>query len=244
MAPSQFAFNFRLSPWENCLNLNFDNVQLAPGFGAVCTRDYLGIFWNGESKDNEKARGIGSQLARCLIHAHAFCSFPDAAILEVEPVTWLELRNSKPEKIVSGYMHPTLATAPFVRDHPDKVRLHHAASIVAHTVSHIQLQLALADFHAARREGGVYSFFYAYRVLEDVGYHFGATKDDHPDWNAMNKALKTNKPKWKPLTDAGTAARHLSQQKIQKLPVHNSGQLLALAHEAITLFLAHLGITY
>ncbi len=45
MAISLFSFNFRLGPWEGCLNLNFDQIELAPGFAAVCTRDHLGILW-------------------------------------------------------------------------------------------------------------------------------------------------------------------------------------------------------
>jgi hypothetical protein len=243
MAQSQFAFNFRLTPWENCLNLNFHGVQLAPRFGAVCTRDFLGIFWNGKQEDYQQAVGTAHHLARSLVHAHAFCSFPNGCVLDVEPVTWLELRNSQPEKIVSGYMHPTLNIVPLVPDHSDSAPLRRAASMVHQILQFFQLGLALADFHAARRETGSYGFFYAYRVLEDVGYHFGATKGDHPDWDAMNKALKTSKQKWDPLIKAGTSARHLSQEKLKQLVQADPGRLLALAHEAITLFIEHLRIT-
>lgn len=56
MTHSLFAFNFRLGPWENCLNLNFDQVELAPAFAAVCTRDHLGILWGGNPQQNNEAR--------------------------------------------------------------------------------------------------------------------------------------------------------------------------------------------
>lgn len=54
----------------------------------------------------------------------------------------------------------------------------------------IPLGLALADFHAARRELGPYYAFFAFRVLKDIGFRFG-DKDGAPDWPAMNKALGT-----------------------------------------------------
>jgi hypothetical protein len=73
MPTSLFSFNFRLGPWEGCLNLNFDQEVLAPGFDAVCTRDQLGILWAGDPKQNETARATAYTLARTLVHA-AFVS--------------------------------------------------------------------------------------------------------------------------------------------------------------------------
>ena len=70
--PSLFSFDFRLGPWEGCLNLNFDHIALAPHFAAVCTRDHLGILWRGDPQDNEIARARAYFLARALIHADAF----------------------------------------------------------------------------------------------------------------------------------------------------------------------------
>ena len=93
MVSSLFSFNFRIGPWDGCLNLNFANVKLAPGFAAVCTRDHLGIIWEGDPAQNETARSKAHAIARALIHADAFFSFPDGIVLEVEPVTWLELRD-------------------------------------------------------------------------------------------------------------------------------------------------------
>jgi hypothetical protein len=82
-----FSFNFRLGPWEGCLNLNFDQEVLAPGFGAVCTRDQLGILWAGNPQQNEAARATAYTLARTLVHADAFVSYPGGIVLHVEPVT-------------------------------------------------------------------------------------------------------------------------------------------------------------
>lgn len=242
MTHSLFAFNFRLGPWENCLNLNFDQVELAPAFAAVCTRDHLGILWGGNPQQNNEARWTAHYLARALIHAHAFCTFPEGYVLEVEPVTWLEVRDCQAKGVISGYMHQTLATAPLDPNHPDKAQLLRAAALTRSLLGFASLQLALADFHTARREVGPYSAFYAYRVLEDVGFQFGATKDDKPDWQAMNRALGTNKTKWDPLTDAGTWARHLNRQKMSKLAGITREDLLGLAHEAVTLALTRVGV--
>lgn len=243
MTTSLFAFNFRLGPWESCINLNFDQVQLAPGFGAVCTRDQLGILWSGDPQQFDRARETVNALARTLIHADAFCSFPDGLVLEVEPVTWLEIRDCQPTGVVSGYMHQTLATAPLDPNHPDKMRLCSAAALADALHQVATLQLALADFYTARRELGPYSAFYAFRVLEDIGFHFGVTKDDKPDWDAMNTALGTVKTKWDPLTEAGKLARHLSERKLPKLVADNRNQLLGLAHEALAVALKQWQIT-
>ena len=219
------------------------NIELAPGFRAVCVRDSLGIIWVGEPGYNEEARGVAHNLARALVQSHAYYSFPSGPLLEVEPVTWLEIRNCAEKETVFGNMHPSLATAPFQEGHDDNTALLRAASLVRPLNNSISLQFALADFHVARRELGPYSAFYAYRVLEDVGYSFGATKEDKPNWKAMNKALNTEEDKWKPLTDAGTMARHLSEQKLPKLVGADRQQLLALSYEALTLAFAHFGIT-
>jgi hypothetical protein len=239
---SLFSFNFRLGPWEGCLNLNFDQVELAPGFAAVCTRDHLGILWSGDPQHNEIARATAYALAQALIHADAFLSFPAGIVLEVEPVTWLEVRDCVPTGVVSGYMHQTLAITPLDSNHPDKIRLCGAAALTQALCELPALQLALGDFYIARREVGPYSAFYAFRVLEDVGFHFGVTKNDKPDWNAMNAALRTSKAKWEPLTESGTWARHLSDRRLPKLETIYRAALLRLAHEAVELTLNEIGV--
>jgi hypothetical protein len=107
------------------------------------------------------------------------------------------------------------------------------------------LRLALADFHAARREPVPYYAFYAYRVLEDIGYMFGTVKvekkGERPDWGAMNAAFKTEEEHWDLLTDAGTLARHLNMQKLQDLAVMDPQKLLTLSHEAINRAIEHVG---
>jgi hypothetical protein len=103
------------------------------------------------------------------------------------------------------------------------------------------LRLTLGDFYTARREVGPYSAFYAYRVLEDVGFHFGVTKDDHPDWKSMNRELGTSKEKWDPLIKAGTIARHLNDRALQKLERMDRNALLRLAREAVELILDKIG---
>jgi hypothetical protein len=238
--PSHFTFTFRFRPWEYCLHLNFDRKELAPGFGAVCVRDYLGIFWAGMFEQNEMARNIAYNLARVLVHSHAYFSFPKGAVLEVEPLIWSEARDCVPKESVYGYMHPSLQTAPLRHGHRDNTPLLRAAELSLALQNSMPLQLALADFHAARRRPGPYQAFYAFRVLEDVGFMFG-TKKGFADWGAMNKAFKTTEKKWAPLTKAGKWARHLSPENLRKLAQTNQKQMLSLSHKALTLALAHRG---
>jgi hypothetical protein len=236
---SLFFFNFRLSPWEGCLNLNFDQEALAPDFFVVCTRDHLGILWHGDPGRHDTASAQAHALARALVHAEAFLSYPAGIVLDVEPVTWLEVPNLvQLDRVVSGYMHQSQARVPLDSNHPDKERLRKAAALVRSLTNVVALQLAYADFYTARRQVGPYSAFYAYRVLEDVGFHFGVTQDGHPNWNAMNSALGTSKEKWDPLTKAGTIARHLNSKALEELATMDRGEQLRLAHEALELALA------
>jgi hypothetical protein len=154
-------------------------------------------------------------------------------VLEVEPVTWLEVRDTKPTKVVTGYMHQSLGIAPLDREHPDNLRLKKAGELVLALAGSPELRVALADFHTARREAGAYLAFYANRALEDVGYYFGTTKKDHPDWDAMNAELGTSKAKWERLTKSGETARHEGALASAKLGDRDT--LLGLAHEALKL---------
>jgi hypothetical protein len=80
---------------------------LVPGFGAVCTRDQLDILWAGDPRRDEAVRATAYKLARALVNADAFVSYPGGIVLDVEPVTWLEVRERVPKGVVSGYMHQT-----------------------------------------------------------------------------------------------------------------------------------------
>lgn len=233
MSDSLFCFNFRLTPWEGCLNLSFDKEELAPGFGTVCTRDHLAILWVGDPQRNEEARATAYTLARRLVHADAYESFPTGIVLNVEPVTWLEVREHVLKNVVSGYMHQTLATSPLDSEHPDKARLKRATALVRQLHDHSALQLALADFYTARSEIGPYLAFYAFRVLEDVGFHFGTNRKGGPDWDAMNESLGTTKEKWKVLIDAGKKARHLSTKGLVTLETEDPLSLITCAREAL-----------
>ena len=109
---------------------NFDQEELAPGFQVVCTRDQLSVLWSGYSQQNQMARATAYTLARALVHADAFLSYPGGIVLDVEPVTWLEVREHFPKGVVSGYMHRTLTNVPLDPNHPDKARLRSAAALV------------------------------------------------------------------------------------------------------------------
>lgn len=231
---SVFAFNFQLIPWEACLDLNVDELKLGEdGFSAVCTRDRLVILLQGNPAHHRDAILRAHTLARAFVHAEAYFSFPNGIVLEVEPLTWLEAQNCQSNRIISGYMHESLRNLRLNPEHPVKARLRAAGALVLELSDFPTLQLALADFHTARRELPPYSAFYAYRVLEDIGYHFGVRKDDKPDWDAMNEALRTLESDWKPLTDAGTKARHLTLENLSYLNAIDHQAVLQLAYDAV-----------
>ncbi|HEX5019716.1 MAG TPA: hypothetical protein VFX54_03585 [Candidatus Binatia bacterium] len=120
--------------------------MLVPGFGAVCTRDQLDILWAGDPRRDEAVRATAYKLARALVNADAFVSYPGGIVLDVEPVTWLEVREHVPKGVVSGYMHQTLANLLLDPNHPDKARLRSAATLVRQVQPFLALQLVLGDF--------------------------------------------------------------------------------------------------
>jgi hypothetical protein len=246
MSRSLFTFTFRLSPWEACLNLNFHEQYLAPDCGVVCTRDQLLLLWAGDPEQNDAARDRAGILARQLIHASAFHTFPAGSVMDVEPVSWLEVPRVASSTVVAGYMSPTLKRTPLESDHPDGRLFKESAELVRKLNEKgnvgVQAFLGLSDFHSARKETGPYSAFYAFRVLEDVAYAFGANAADKPEWATMNRAFGTTEDEWKPLTAAGTWARHLSEAKLEGPSPPNKDDALQLSHRALKLLLKHLGV--
>lgn len=241
-ARSLFAYTFRLTPWEAAIGMHFHRQQLAPDFNAVCVRDQLIVFWLGDTKDHDAARTTAVTLARHMVNANSFLAHPALSVTDAEPVSWLEVTQVQGTSITSGYMSPTQMRAPLKPGDPDGDRLQAAAELVRKIGGTQDLAfaifMALADFHAASREAGPYAAFFAFRVLEDVGFAFGAVKGDKPDWDAMNTALGTTKRDWESLTAAGTQARHLSENKLAS-PTLGKADALVLAHRALTLLLQH-----
>ena len=80
------------------------------------------------------------------MNADAFVSYAGGIVLDVEPFTWLEVREHVPKGVVSGYMHQTLANLLLDPNHPDKARLRSAAALVRQVQPFLALQLALGDF--------------------------------------------------------------------------------------------------
>lgn len=241
-ARSLFAYTFRLTPWEAAIGMHFHRQQLAPDFNAVCVRDQLILFWLGDTKDHDAARTTAVMLARHLVNANAYLAHPALSVTDAEPVSWLEVTDVKSTSITSGYMSPTQVRAPLKPGDPEGARLQEAAELVRRVglAPHFAFALfmALSDFHAASREAGPYAAFYAVRVLEDVGFAFGAVEGERPDWTSMNAALGTIRLEWKPLTDAGTRARHMNEEKLAA-PSLSKADALQLAHRALTLLLQY-----
>ncbi len=246
MAQSLFVFQFRLLPWEGCLNLNFENMQLAQGFrrlthdfGAVCTRDQLWLLTFTKFVTFEAAQHGARWLASALVDAHAFFSFPDRLPLDLQWVSWLEVKECEPSSTISGYAHSSLLHVSLDPKHADNVPLLAAGDLVRRFGDDLSLALALADFRAARRELGPYYAFFAYRVLEDIGFAFGV-KDGAPDWPAMNKALGTTKEYWDDLTETGKAARHLNTVSLESVQTKPRNALLGIARDALSRYITFL----
>ena len=156
--------------------------------------------------------------------------FPGFPALDVMAESWFEVVGvGQAQSTVFGYADSSLEFVPLVQGHPDSQPFVEASSILKATHVEPELGPAFADFRVARRQTGSYVAFFAYRVLEDIGYTFGTT-DDKPNWDAMNLALGTTKGDWRKLTEAATAARHNPARAIDS---RERDELLAIAKRAL-----------
>jgi hypothetical protein len=238
---SLFAFEFHMTPWEACLQVNFDNVRLAPDFIAACTRDHLSLMTTlTEPRAFGFALNRARELAQRLMDAHAlFCASNDR-LLEAEPTTWLEVKGLQRAEAVWGYMHRSLASGVLDPNHPDNGPLREAGALVNEWGRDPALMLALGDFRSARREPGPYYAFHAFRVLENIRDAFPG-EERAERWDAMNVALGTTKETWAELTDASTRSRHLQPRDMVWLgDPERHDRLLSQARDVLRAFIAHL----
>lgn len=242
MQSSLFLFQFRLSPWDACVNLNFANLGLIPEqFHAVCTRDLLGLQTSTIPENFMAVHSLAQALVASLIDAHSYFAYPNLPALDLSPINFFEVKDSGPKSTVFGYNDPSLLHAPLQAGHDDNKPFVEATKLVSHTLNTAGLGAALSDFRTARRDIGPYSAFYAFRALEDIGYSFGKSGDDKPNWEAMNDAFGTNEDYWKPLTDAGEQARHLEpNSQITLKLIQNRTNILNLSKDALKRWLKFL----
>lgn len=246
MQPSLFLFQFRLSPREQCINLNFQQLDLLPNqVQAVCTRDILGVQTIVSPENFDAIHALVNNLVSSLIDAHSFYSFPNGASLQVTPINFFEVKDSGPKSTVFGYTDPSISYSPLIPDHSDNEPFRKAAKLVPYTINLPTLGLALSDFRNARTQIGPYYAFYAYRVLEDIANSFGrvATRkkgEDRPNFEEMNKAFGTTEEDWVEFTNAGIDSRHL-QPTMEKLMALLSmrEELIKTAKHIIDLFIKY-----
>jgi hypothetical protein len=225
--PGLFVFRFRLSPAHACNNLNFQNLSVLDA-ALVCTRDVLGVRRNAVPGDVRPLILEAKARAALLLDVHAYCAYPTRPQLDLVSESWIEVRDAGDKETVFGYSDPSLESTGLVSGHPDNEPFMEAAKLLTVAVSRVpDLAHAFNDFRSARTQVGSYVKFFANRVLEDVGYLFGR-RDDHPDWDSMNAALKTTTADWA-LISRG-AARH---NPLTPIPDADRTAVLDLAHSAI-----------
>jgi hypothetical protein len=210
------------------MNLNFDRLSVPPAH-FVCTRDILGVQLVVAPDTFDGVLLEAKRLAATFIDAHAYCSFPRFPPLDLMAESWFAVVGVGPRNTVFGYADSSLNFVPLVPGHSDNQPFIEASRVMRLINAAPGVGPALADFRAARQQTGSYVAFFAYRVLEDVGYTFG-TKDDKPNWVAMNSALGTTERHWGRLTEAGTAARHNPAGAIDS---RDREELLAVAKDAL-----------
>jgi hypothetical protein len=238
---SVLIFESHLTPWDACLNLNFDNERLSTDFVAACTRDHLTPMTTptqGVPFDFVLSRA--RELTQRLIDAHTYFCRSQDRLLEQEPTTWVEVKGVVRAEATLGYQHRSLASLRLDPSHPDNTPLREAAALVRERSGEAALMLALSDFRSARREPGSYWAFHAFRVLEDIRDAFPGEHRSQR-WDAMNAALGTTQDTWSELTDASTRSRHYNPANLVWLgDAARYGRLLTQVRDAIGGFIEHL----
>jgi hypothetical protein len=241
LATTLSFFQFQLFPWEGCLNVAPREIVFPQHFRGFCTRDRLTLFLSHPHADRDNAKEWALLLAESFVSAHAFLGYPKHPALDLKPLGGLEVQDIPGQHLVRGtYRDDSLEQVPLDSNHLDNVPFQEAAALLREFSENEYLLFALYSFRIARREKTQYFAFHAFRALESVGYSFGVNKKDQPDWEAMNRALGTQKANWLELTKAGEASRHLNRPSSQKLATYDREKLLTTAHDGLKRWIEHL----
>ena len=238
---SMFMFEFRLLPQQSCAGVVADRLAIGK-WKIVCVGDLLQLSTLQHNTGFDALLAEAQGVAAAVVDAHAYLGYPGNQALDLEPQTWHEIFNTPERGAMLGRLYPASSSSR-ARNEEASGLLRRCVEFlgIGHVANH--LAPALADFRIARKELGIYSAFYSFRVLEDVAYAFGSRGATRPAWKRMNEALGTSELDWKPLTGAGVEARHLRPELSRGITDAKRQKLLDLAKRCIDLYGDYLAST-
>lgn len=215
-----FIFIYDLEPAEWCSNFRFNSQPIWKA-GSPSRSASFAVWQNMLSVSyhildvTEPLDGIQIfKVARADAHSFATAviscfGFLRAKHLEYSLRNWVEfVVPSLATKIVVGkseaYSEPPI-------DHTDNQAFEKIATLMPLILNNAPLARALDDYYSCLSKTSPDFYVFAYRAVEDIRSHFGASDDDKQRiaaWNEMNKALNRKKENYDELKGFAEKYRH------------------------------------
>lgn len=207
---STFYFIGKLHPWEACVNFNPGEVHLGNGWVFELITDGTAIWIPGTDRKFNELRSEVQEAFEIIITTFVLITNKK---LSFTLQNWVEAVDIVSKKNWIGFILPPGSSAskanPKSRVNVVWRRVGKAYIKIKNSFYH---KLALRDFRNCIESRGDDSFFYAFRIVEDVRHavtsHLpeGKTRDFY--WQEMHKILGTSKQAIEPLTEVAEKVRH------------------------------------
>ncbi len=210
MSESTFYFIGKLFPWDACIKFNPGEVPLGNGWVFELMTDGTALWVPGTNRKFDELRSEAQEAFEIIVTTFMLITNKK---LSFTLQNWIEAVGVTSRKNWVGFILPPGST-PIVANAKSHV------NVVWRRVgkSYLKIQnsfyhkLALRDFRNCIESRGDDSFFYAYRIIEDVRHavtnHLPSEKSRDFYWQEMHKILGTSKQTIDPLTEVAEKVRH------------------------------------
>lgn len=207
---STYYFIGRLSPVEFCTKFNPGELHLGNGFVMEVFWDGIAIWISGTAKTFDVLRPQVMNAFDVVIST--FILLTNNRI-NFTLQSWVEAKKCISRNNIIGFIIPpgTKISTPNPKSRPS-VAWRKAAKYYSKIEKNFYHRMALKDFNNCINAYGDDSFFYAYRVVEDVRRaitgHMKEGLDTKEYWKEMHRILGTTKGQIEPLTRVSEKVRH------------------------------------
>ena len=195
----------KLSPEEDCRDFNPGEIQIDDGWVIDIFHAGMSIWKAGESRTFGDVKAIMLDVLETSVICFNLIS---GLKLKFANQSWLEARGVISKSNTIGW---------FLSRMDDKWTFNPEAEVnkiwrrigpfVFPINDSFQHKMALRDYRSCVENPGDDTFFYAYRMLEDVR-RAATKKDDEKNWPDMHSILGTTEEELKPLTNVSEKVRH------------------------------------
>jgi hypothetical protein len=210
MNKSTYYWIGRLSPSEFCTDFNPGEIHLGNGWVLDIFQDGISIWIPGINKTFDKLKPLIIDAFEIIITSFMFITNKK---LNFNLQSWVEAKGVVSKSNMIGFLIPPGAKeiSPNPRSRASAA-WRKAGRYYLKINNSFYHKLSLKDYKNCISTLGDDSFFFAYRIVEDirkaVTQHLPDNLEEANYWNEMHKILGTSKKQIDPLTEAAKEVRH------------------------------------